>query len=164
VIAKGIYTVDSNSNLGTWGQPTVVKHLRNAFGNSQPRGLAFDMGLGIPRGGKVVYIYTFSFLSFFLFFYSFFLRIINFLNFYILSPPALLLFMLFLRVPTSSPPTTTTTINNNDDRTCMSVTATATAADSKSSSSATVLTGGPATAILPSVPLALLGMKQSFYC
>ena len=53
VLAKGTYSIDTTKGLGEWGRPVIVKHLKDAFGNSKPRGIALDMGNGIPRGDKV---------------------------------------------------------------------------------------------------------------
>jgi len=55
VLAKGTYSIDTTKGLGEWGRPVIVKHLKDAFGNSKPRGIALDMGNGIPRGDKDLY-------------------------------------------------------------------------------------------------------------
>jgi hypothetical protein len=55
VIAYATYTIAKKTQMGTWGSPTVFKHLQRLYGNTKPRGLALDLGFGVPRGGQGVY-------------------------------------------------------------------------------------------------------------
>jgi len=55
VIARATYSITRATQLGSWGAPIVFKHLQQLFGNTRPRGLALDLGFGVPRGGQGVY-------------------------------------------------------------------------------------------------------------
>lgn len=55
MIAMATYTITRKTQQGEWGSPTVFKHLQRLYGNTKPRGIALDLGFGVPRGGQGVY-------------------------------------------------------------------------------------------------------------